>query len=89
MSPEPHEPETADFVIVPAHELQHGDVLLDLGTDLTGQILMLRNMDQSEPGDHGLVEITAMLAWREEDLLSTTIVADMLDLRVIQPRDIQ
>ena len=84
--PEPHEPQLADFEIVAVHELRHGDVLLDLGTELTGRITLLRTVDLSEPGDHGLAEISVGLCWRDEELIRTTIIADMLDLRIIAPR---
>lgn len=87
MTYEPHEPDTADFVIVAAHELQRGDTLLDLGTELTGTIVALCSVDLSEPGDHGLVQMLADLAWRGETLLRTTIICDQLDLRVIRPRE--
>ncbi|GAC78780.1 hypothetical protein [Gordonia malaquae] len=86
MTPEPHEPELADFIVVAAHELRHGDILLDLGSELSGRITMLRSIDLSEPGDHGMAEISVDLAWRGETLTRTTIVADMLDLRVIAVR---
>lgn len=87
MSREPHEPDTADFVIVAAHELQRGDTLLDLGAELTGTITLLRSVDLSEPGDHGLAELSVVLCWRDEELVRTTIIADQLDLRVIKPRE--
>lgn len=86
VTPEPHEPDLADFTIVAVHELRHGDTLLDLGTELTGRITMLRSIDLSEPGDHALAEITVVLRWRDEDLIRTTIICDQLDLRIIEPR---
>lgn len=86
MTYEPHEPDLADFTIVAVHELRHGDLLLDLGSELTGRITMLRSIDLSEPGDHGLAELSVVLSWRDEELVRTTIIADMLDLRVIAPR---
>ncbi len=86
MTYEPHEPDLADFTIVAVHELRHGDVLRDLGSELTGRITMLRSIDLSEPGDHGLAELSVVLSWRDEELVRTTIIADMLDLRVIAPR---
>ena len=87
MTYEPHEPDLADFTIVAVHELQHGDVLRDLGAELTGRITMLRSIDLSEPGDHGLAELSVVLSWRDEELVRTTIIADQLDLRVIKPRE--
>lgn len=86
MTYEPHEPEVGDFTIVPGHELRHGDTLLDLGGELTGTITLLRSVDLSEPGDHALAEISVVLYWRDEELVRTTIIADMLDLRIIAPR---
>lgn len=84
---EPHEPEIASFVVVPVHELRHGDVLLDLGAELTGRVTLLRSVDLSEPGDHGLAELSVVLSWRDEELIRTTIIADQLDLRIIAPRE--
>ena len=49
-------------------------------------ITMLRSVDLSEPGDHGMAEISVDLAWRGETLTRTTIVADILDLRIIAVR---
>ena len=48
---------------------------------------MLRSIDLSEPGDHGLAELSVVLSWRDEELVRTTIIADQLDLRVIKPRE--
>lgn len=87
MTPEPHEPELVDFVVVAVHELRHGDVLRDLGAELTGRITLLRSVDLSEPGDHALAELSVVLSWRGEALIRTTIIADQLDLRVIEPRE--
>lgn len=87
MTYEPHEPDTTDFVIVPAHELVLSDIMLDLGTELTGTIVALRSADLSEPGDHGLVKLLVDLAWRGEILTRTPIIIDQLDLRVIAPRE--
>jgi hypothetical protein len=84
---EPHEPELDDFTIVAVHELRHGDTLLDLGGELTGTITLLRSTDLSEPGDHALAELSVILSWRGEELVRTTIIADMLDLRIIKPRE--
>lgn len=81
------EPELADFQVVAAHELVCGDILLDLGTELTALITGLRSVDGSEPGDHALAEISVVLRWRDDELLCTTILADMLELRVITRRD--
>ncbi|WP_345313008.1 hypothetical protein [Gordonia alkaliphila] len=81
------EPELADFEIVAAHELRRGDILLDLGAaELTALITGLRSIDLSEPGDHGLAEISVVLRWLDEELLHTMILADMLALRVIARR---
>ncbi len=82
------EPELVDFEIIAAHELVCGDVLLDLGTaELTALITGLRSVDGSEPGDNALAEISVVLRWLDEELLHTTILADMLALRVIARRD--
>lgn len=80
------EPELVDFEIVAAHELRRGDVLLDLGAELTGLVTGLRSTDLSEPGDHALAEISVVLRWRDEELLCTTISDDQLALRVIARR---
>ncbi|MGP3707040.1 hypothetical protein [Gordonia paraffinivorans] len=87
MTYEPHEPELADFTIVAVHDLRDGDVLRDLGTELTGRITMLHSVDLSEPGDHGLAERSVVLCWRDEELIRTTIIADQIDPRVIKPRE--
>lgn len=87
MTYEPHEPDTADFVVIPGHELERGDVLLDLGAELTGAIVALHSVDLSEPGDHGLVKLLVDLAWRGEILTRTPIIIDQLDLRIIKPRE--
>lgn len=87
--PEPHEADTADFLIVPGHELECGDILLDLGAELTGRIAALRTVDLSEPGDHALVKLLVDLAWRGETLIRTPIIIDQLDLRIIAPREDQ
>lgn len=87
MSYEPHEPDVEDFVIVAVHELRHGDLLLDLGSELTGRIILLRSVDLSEPGDHALAEISVVLCWRGEALIRTEIIVDQLDLRIIAPRE--
>ncbi|WOC14323.1 hypothetical protein [Gordonia sp. MP11Mi] len=84
--PEPHEPDLEDFVVVAVHELRHGDVLRDLGAELTGRITLLRSVDLSEPGDNALAVMSVVLSWRGEELTRTEIIADMLDLRIIKPR---
>ncbi|GAA4741795.1 hypothetical protein [Gordonia alkaliphila] len=80
------EPELVGFEILAAHELRRGDVLLDLGAELTGLVTGLRSTDLSEPGDNALAEIAVVLRWRDEELLHTTVIADMLELRVIVAR---
>lgn len=80
------EPELKDFEIVATHELVRGDILLDLGTELTALITSLRSVDGSEPGDHAFAEISVVLRWRDEELLCTTISDDQLALRVIARR---
>lgn len=87
MTYEPHEPDTAAFTIVSGHELQRGDTLLDLGTELTGVIVALRSVDLSEPGDHALVKLLVDLAWRGEILTRTPIIVDQTDLRIIAVRE--
>lgn len=87
MTYEPHEPDIAHFVVVPAHELERGDVLLDLGAELTGAIVALHSVDLNEPGDHGLLKTLVDLAWRGEILTRTPIIIDQTDLRIIAVRE--
>ncbi|WP_168706306.1 hypothetical protein [Gordonia paraffinivorans] len=87
MTYEPHEPDLAAFVVVPAHELVLGDTLLDLGGELTGAIVALHSTDLSEPGDHGLLKMLVDLAWRGEILTRTPIIIDQTDLRIIAVRE--
>lgn len=81
-----HEPEIADFEVVAAHQLQYGDQLLDLGTELRGRVVMLKSEDLSEPGDAALAIITVDLCWRGDELTRTTIHAELDDLRIIARR---
>lgn len=85
---EPHEPDLASFVVVPAHEIVLGDTLLDLGEELTGRIVALHSADLSEPGDHGLLKMLVDLCWRGEILTRTPIICDQLDLRIIKIRNL-